>query len=96
MVRHIDTVISFHIIFHLHTEEGRTDRRILVKSILQIEALTSTSKVQSIMHTLQKIHLVVRKYVFFLQDPVEAVTIDPVIGRLLVYEEATFVLVFLE
>ncbi len=51
-----------------------------MNSILQVEALTSTPKVQSIMHALQEIHLVIGKYVFLLQDPVEAVAIDRVIG----------------
>jgi hypothetical protein len=44
-----------------------------VNSILQVEALASTPKVQSIMHALQEIHLIIGKYVFLLQDPVEAV-----------------------
>jgi hypothetical protein len=86
----------FNDIFHVHIEQGRTDRRTLVNSILQVEALTSTSKVQSIMHALQEIHLVVGKYVFLLQDPVEAVAIDCVIGRFVVYEDATFILMFIE
>jgi hypothetical protein len=51
-----------------------------VNSILQVEALTSTPKVQSIVHALQEIHLVVRKYVFFFHDPVETVEIDRVVG----------------
>jgi hypothetical protein len=54
--------------------------RTLVDSILQIEALTSTSKEQSVMHALQEIPLVVRYYAFLFQDPVEAVAIDRVIG----------------
>lgn len=86
----------FNDIFHVHIEQGRTDRRALVNSILQVEALASTPKVQSIMHALQEIHLVVGKYVFLLQDPVEAVAIDRVIGRFVVYENATFPLPFLE
>ncbi len=67
-----------------------------MNSILQVEALTSTSKVQSIMHALQKIHFVVGKYAFLLQDPVKAVAIDRAIGRLVVYKDATFVLIFIE
>jgi hypothetical protein len=34
--------------------------------------------------------------VFLLQDPVEAVAIDLVIGLFVVYEDATFILMFLE
>ncbi len=86
----------FNDIFHVHIEQGRTDRRTLVNSILQVEALASTPEVQSIMHALQEIHLVVGKYVFLLQDPVEAVAIDRVVGRFVVYEDATFTLPFLE
>jgi hypothetical protein len=96
MGKHSDTDHTLHIIFHAHIEQGQTDRRTLLNSILQVEALTSTSKVQSIMHTLQEIHLVVGKYVFLLQDPVEAVAIDRVVGRLVVYENATFILMFIE
>ena len=48
------------------------------------------------MHALQEIHLVVGKYVFLLQDPVEAVAIDRVIGRFVIYEDATFILMFIE
>ncbi len=48
------------------------------------------------MHALQEIHLVIGKYVFLLEDPVEAVVIDRAIGRLVVYENATFNLMFLE
>ncbi len=59
MDRHIDTDQSLNIIFHVHIEQGQTDRRTLVNSILQVEALASTPKVQSIMHALQEIHLVV-------------------------------------
>jgi hypothetical protein len=81
----------FNDIFHVHIEQGRTDRRTLVNSILQVEALASTPKVQCIMHTLQEIHLVIGKYVFLLQDPVEMVAIDCVVGRLVVYEDVTFV-----
>jgi hypothetical protein len=87
---------SFNDIFHVDIEQGRTDRRTLVNSILQVEALASTSEVQSIMHALHEIHLVVGKYIFLLQDPVEAVAIDRVVGRLVVYEDATFSLPFLE
>ncbi len=86
----------FNEIFHVHIEQGRTDRRTLANSILQVEALASTPKVQSIMHALQEIHLVVGKYVLLLQDSVEAVAIDRVIGRLVVYENAKFILMFLE
>jgi hypothetical protein len=96
MGRRIDTVITFHIIFHVHIEQGRTDRRTLVNSILQVEVLASTPKVQSIMHAVQEIHLVIGKYAFLLQDPVEAVAIDCVVGRLVVHENATFILIFIE
>jgi hypothetical protein len=47
-------------------------------------------------YALQEIHLVVGKYAFLLQDPVEAVAIDHAIGRLVVYERATFILLFIE
>ncbi len=47
------------------------------------------------MHALQETHFFIRKYVFLLQDPVEAVAIDRVIGRLVVYKDATFILMFL-
>jgi hypothetical protein len=67
-----------------------------VDSILQVKALSSTPKVQSIMHALQEIHLVVGKYVFLLQDAVEAVAFDRVIGRFVVYKDATFILMFIE
>jgi hypothetical protein len=86
----------FNDIFHVHIEQGRTDRRTLMNTILQVEALSSTPKVQSIMHALQEIHLVVGKCMFLLQDPAEAVAIDRVIGRFAVYENATFILIFLE
>jgi hypothetical protein len=42
--------VIHNIIFHVDIEQGRTDRRTLVNSILQVEALTSTPRVQSIMH----------------------------------------------
>jgi hypothetical protein len=48
------------------------------------------------MHVLQEIHLVIGKYAFLLQDPVEAVAIDRVLGRLVVYENAAFTMPFLE
>jgi hypothetical protein len=92
----MDTGQSLKIIFHVHIEQGRTDLRTLVNSIFQVEALASTPKVQSIMHALQEIHLVVGKYLFLLQDPVEAVAIDCIVGRLVVYENATLILMFIE
>jgi hypothetical protein len=52
MERHIDTGHTLHIIFHVHIEQGRTDRRTLVNSILQVEALTSASEVQSIVYAI--------------------------------------------
>ncbi len=96
MGRHTVTGHALNIIFHVYIEQGRTDQRTLVNSILQVEALTSTPKVQSIMHALQEIHFVVGKYVFLLQDRVEAVAIDRVIGRFVVYENDTFILMFIE
>ncbi len=33
---------------------------------------------------------------FLLQDPVETVAIDRVIGRFVVYKDATFILIFIE
>jgi hypothetical protein len=53
MGRHIDTGHTLHIIFHVHIEKGRTDRRALVDSIFQLEALSSIPKAQSIVHALQ-------------------------------------------
>jgi cytochrome c oxidase assembly factor CtaG len=44
-----------------------------VNSILHVKTLTSTAKVQSIIHALQEIHLILGGYMFLLQDPVEAV-----------------------
>ncbi len=67
-----------------------------MNSVLQVEALTSTPKVQSIVHALQEIHLVVRKYMFLLQDRVEAVAIDRVTSRFVVYEDAKLFLMFFE
>jgi hypothetical protein len=67
-----------------------------VNSILQVEALNSTPKLQSTVYILQEIHLFVGKYAFLLQDLVEAVVIDRAISRFVVYEEATFILIFLE
>jgi hypothetical protein len=96
MERHTDTGHTLHIIFHVHIEQGWTDRRTLVNSILQVEALASTPKVRSIMSASYKFHLVLGKFVFLLQDPVEAVAIDRVVGQLVVYEDASFVLMFLE
>jgi hypothetical protein len=58
--------------------------------------LTFTAEVQGIMQTLQEIHLAIRKYMFILQDLVEAVAIDCVVGRFVVYENVTFILMFLE
>jgi hypothetical protein len=50
MEKHTDTGHTLHIIFHVHIEQGRTDRRTLVNSILQVEELASTPKVQSIVY----------------------------------------------
>jgi hypothetical protein len=47
---HTDTGHALNIIFHVHIEQGRTDRRTLVDSNLQVEALASTPKVQSIVY----------------------------------------------
>jgi hypothetical protein len=96
MGRHVDTGHELIIIFYVHIEQGRTDKRTLVNFILQVEEITSTAEVQSIMHALQEIHLVIGRYVFILQDPVEAVMIDDVVGQFLVYEDAIFILMFLE
>jgi len=67
-----------------------------VNSILQVEAFASTAKVQGIMHALQEIHLIIGKYSLLLQDPVEAVAIDRVVSRLVVYKNATLTLLLLE
>ncbi len=67
-----------------------------MSSILPVEMLTFTAEVQGIMQTLQEIHLAIRKYMFILQDLVEAVAIDCVVGRFVVYENVTFILMFLE
>ncbi len=56
---------QFNDIFHVHIKQGRTDRRTLVNCILKVVSLTSTAEVQSIVHALQKIHLVIGKYIFF-------------------------------
>jgi hypothetical protein len=96
MGRHIDTDHTLHIIFHVDIEQGRTDRRALVNSILQVEVFASAAKVQGIMHSLHKIHLIISKYLLLLQDPVKAVVIDRVVSRLVVYKDATFILIFLE
>jgi hypothetical protein len=50
MERYTDTGHALSIILHVHIEQGQTDRRTLVKSILQVKALTSTPKVQSIVY----------------------------------------------
>jgi hypothetical protein len=52
MGRHSDTGHVLNISFHVNIEQGWTDGRILVNSIIQVEALTFTSKVQSIVHAL--------------------------------------------
>jgi hypothetical protein len=85
MGMHIDTGHTLHIIFHIHIEQGLTNRRNLVNVILRVEELTSTAEVLSIVHALQEIYLVFRKYLFFLQDSVEAVAIDSFIGSFVVY-----------
>jgi hypothetical protein len=77
-------------------EQGRTGRRALVNSILQVEAFASTAKVQGNMHALQEIHLIIGQYLILFQDPVEAVAIDRVISRFVVYKDATLTLLFLE
>jgi hypothetical protein len=49
MGRHTDTVKSLNIIFHKYIEKSRrTDKRTLVNSILQIDALISTAEVKNI------------------------------------------------
>jgi hypothetical protein len=80
MGRHIDIGDALKIIFHVDIKQGQSDRRTLVNSILQVEALSSTVQVQSIMHALEEIQLVIGKYLFLDQDPVEAVAIDRIIG----------------
>jgi hypothetical protein len=52
MRRHTDTGHALNIIFHVHIEQDRIDKRTLVNSILQVEALTSTPKVQSIVYAI--------------------------------------------
>jgi hypothetical protein len=96
MGRHKDTGHALNIIFPEQIEQGRTDRRTLVNSILQVEDLTSTPKVQSMTHALQEIHFVVGKFTFLLQDQVEAVAIDRIIGGFIVCENAKFILMFLD
>ncbi len=64
--RYSDTGQVLNIIYHLHIEQGRTNRRTLVDSILQVEALNFKSKLEYIVHALQEIHLVVGNYVFLL------------------------------
>jgi hypothetical protein len=91
MLRHSDTGIALHIIFHVRIEQGWSDRRALVDSILELEALSSTAEVQRIVHALNEIHLAVAKYMFLLQDPVEAVAIGRVLGRFVVYEDSRFI-----
>jgi hypothetical protein len=59
MGKHTDTGHALNIILYVPIEQGRTNRTTLMNFILQVEALTSTPKVQSIMHALQEIHLVV-------------------------------------
>jgi hypothetical protein len=56
----------FNDIFHVHIDQDWTDRRTVVNSILQVEALTSTAEVQSIMYALQEIHLVIGKNILLL------------------------------
>jgi hypothetical protein len=96
MGRHTDTGHALYIIFHVHIQKCWTDRKTLVDSIFQVEALTSTAEVQSIMHFFQEIHLIIRKYLFILQDLVETVAIDRVIGRFLVCYDSKFILTLLE
>jgi hypothetical protein len=50
MERHIDIGHTLNIYFHVDIKQGRTDRRTLMNSILQVEALASTPKVQSIVY----------------------------------------------
>ncbi len=59
MGMHIDIGHTLNIYFHVDIKQGRTDRRTLMNSILQVEALASTPKVQSIMYAVQLIHLFV-------------------------------------
>jgi hypothetical protein len=52
MGRHVDTGHELNnIIFYVHIEQSQTDRRILVNFILQVEELTFTAEVQSIVYT---------------------------------------------
>ncbi len=80
MERHTDIDNKLNIIFHVHIEQGRCDRRTLVNSILQVEELTFTAEAQSIVNALLKFHFFTRKNMFLLQDPVEAVAIKYIIG----------------
>jgi hypothetical protein len=48
------------------------------------------------MYVLQEIHLIVREYVFLLQDTLEAAAIDRVISRFVVYKDEPFILMFLK
>jgi hypothetical protein len=41
--------------FHVYVEQGRTDRKTLVNSIFQVEALASIAEVQKIVHALYEI-----------------------------------------
>jgi hypothetical protein len=50
MGKQTDTCHILHIIFHEHIEQGPTNRRTLVNSIIQVETLTSTAEVQSIVY----------------------------------------------
>ncbi len=80
----------FNHIFHVDVEQSRTDWRPLVDSVPQVEALASrTREVKGIMHTLEEIHLRRRENVLLLQDPVEPQAVNCVIGRFVVYKDAT-------
>jgi hypothetical protein len=87
---------ELHIIFHLHIEQCWTDSITIVNTFLQVEALISSAKLQIMVHVLQEIHLFIGKNMYLPQDVVELVAIDSVKGRFVVYEDTTFILMFLE
>jgi hypothetical protein len=96
MKRPTDNDQTLNIIFNVHIEQDQADKITLVNSILQLEAFSSTFELQSIMHIFQEIYLIIRKCMFLLQDSVEAVAIDDVISLFVVYEDATFILMFFD
>jgi hypothetical protein len=73
---------TLHIILNIHIEQVWIDRRTLVNSILQVEALTSTTEVQCLLNALyNKLYQKIGKDIFLLQDLVEAVVIDRFMER---------------